>query len=311
MDIILSGHSGFVGQNILQYFSDCGIHIISRKEPKNPAPFKSFVNWEDVSAGHLNGKEAVIHLAGKAHDLKNTSEPDVYFKVNTYLTQKLFDLFLQSSARDFIYFSSVKAAADQVKGTLNEGIKPKPGTPYGQSKLEAERYLLSKKLPEGKRLFILRPCMIHGPGNKGNLNLLYQVVKRGIPFPLAAFENKRSFLSIENLNFIIRKILEDRNIPGGIYNVADDESLSTVEVIKIIGKAINTIPRLWNFPPSLITKMASMGDVLRLPLNSERLKKLTENYVVENGKIKRVLNVSTLPVSAKEGLMATIRSFNN
>lgn len=311
MKLFLSGHSGFVGQNILKAFYDCEIYVISRKEQENQGNFKSAVNWRNISLEHLNGSDMVIHLAGKAHDLKKASNPDEYFHVNTGLTKRLFDIFLQSSAKDFIYFSSVKAAADQVQGILDETAEPKPRTPYGQSKLKAEEYLLSKKLPEGKRLFILRPCMIHGPGNKGNLNLLYKVVKKGIPYPLAAFENKRSFLSIENLNYIIRRILEDSNIPGGIYNVADDESLSTTDVIKIIGKASNISPRLWPFSASLITKLAFLGDVITLPLNSERLKKLTENYVVDNGKIKRALNILTLPVSAREGLMTTIRSFNN
>ena len=310
MKLLLSGHSGFVGQNVLKAFYDCEIHVISRKEQENQDNFKSTIKWRNISVEHLNGADSVIHLAGKAHDLKKASNPEEYFHVNTSLTEKLFDIFLQSSARDFIFFSSVKAAADQVQGILDEGVEPKPGTPYGQSKLKAEEYLLGKKLPEGKRLFILRPCMIHGPGNKGNLNLLYKLVKKGIPYPLAAFENKRSFLSIENLNYIIRRILEDSSILGGIYNVADDESLSTTEVIKIIGKASNLSPRLWLFPALIIKKIASIGDVLHLPLNSERLKKLTENYVVDNGKIKRALNISTLPVSAREGLMATISSFN-
>ena len=299
--VLISGHTGFVGKNLVGCLNEEETFTVVTLN------LRLFRGIEK----EVKNSCAIIHLAGKAHDLKETSEPAEYFKVNTHLTQKLFDLFLQSSAKDFIYFSSVKAAADQVKGTLDEEVNPQPGTPYGQSKLKAEEYLLSKKLSDGKRLFILRPCMIHGPGNKGNLNLLYKVVKKGIPYPLAAFENKRSFLSIENLNFIIRKILEDPSIPGGIYNVADDESLSTVEVIKIIGSAIDSTPRLWNFPPLLVTKMASMGDLLHLPLNFERLKKLTENYVVDNGKIKRALNISTLPVSAREGLVATISSFNN
>src|SRR5690606_13373271 len=133
-------------------------------------------------------KAAIIHLAGKAHDTQNTSSPEEYFQVNTELTKQLFDKFLQSNARDFIYFSSVKAVADTVSGLLGEDVTPNPQTPYGQSKWQAEQYLNSQPLPEGKRLFILRPCMIHGPGNKGNLNLLYQVSSKGLPWPLAAFE---------------------------------------------------------------------------------------------------------------------------
>src|SRR5690606_9961467 len=105
------------------------------------------------------------------------------------------------------YFSSVKAVADTVEGVLQEDVVGKPLTPYGKSKLEAEQYLLSQVLPEGKRAFIIRPCMIHGPGNKGNLNLLYKVVEKDVPWPLAAFRNQRSFLSIDNLCFLLERMI--------------------------------------------------------------------------------------------------------
>src|SRR5690554_2720506 len=141
---------------------------------------------------------------------------------------------------------------------------PKAVTPYGQSKLEAETYLLNQKLPEGKRLFILRPCMIHGPGNKGNLNLLYKVVKFGIPYPLGAFHNRRSFLSIENLLFILNRILTNQSIPGGVYNLADDEALSTIEVIRIIAEASKTKAKIWTLSSDLITKLAKVGDKIHL-----------------------------------------------
>ena len=101
--------------------------------------------------------------------------------------------------------SSVKAAADEINGELTEEIIPKPSTHYGKSKLLAEEYILSKVLPPGKRVYIIRPCMIHGPGNKGNLNLLYQLVRKNVPWPLASFDNKRSFCSIENLCFVIKE----------------------------------------------------------------------------------------------------------
>src|SRR5690606_9902944 len=116
----------------------------------------------------------------------NTSADVEYFKVNRDLTVALFDQFLQSDIRDFFYFSSVKAVADTVEGPLTEDSVANPLTPYGKSKREAEKYLLAQELPIGKRLFIIRPCMIHGPGNKGNLNLLYKVVEKGLSLTLAA-----------------------------------------------------------------------------------------------------------------------------
>lgn len=295
MNIIITGATGFVGKNLSKFLKEKGHHIL---------PLSLRKAWElDKNA------EAIIHLAGKAHDTKNTSAEKEYFEINTELTKKLFEEFLNTTAQDFIYFSSVKATADTVEGFLDENHTSNPQTPYGKSKLEAEEFLLSQKLPENKRLFIIRPCMIHGPGNKGNLNLLYKFVQKGIPYPLAAFENKRSFLSIDNLNFLILEMLSNKNVDSGIYNFADDEVLSTNELVKLIANTSGKKEKLWKISSKLISATAKMGDVMKLPLNSERLKKLTENYWVSNQKIKNALGIHQLPVSASEGLEKTIKSF--
>ena len=295
--VIITGANGFVGSNLSVYLEKNQIDI-QKLSLRN--------SWEEKIDRNV---QAIIHLAGKAHDTKNTSEASEYFKINTDLTQKLFDIFLNSDCKDFFYFSSVKAVADEVPNVLLENVVPTPKTPYGESKLKAEEYILSKTLPLGKRVFIVRPCMIHGPGNKGNLNLLYKVVRKGIPYPLAAYKNERSFLSIDNLNFLIYQMLSKSEIPSGIYNFADDDFVSTNDLIQIIGKAIGKKSRLWNIPKSLINMMAKCGDIFKLPLNTERLTKLTENYKVSNQKVKKELGINKLPVSAEEGLMITIKSF--
>ncbi len=296
--LTITGGSGFVGQNLAKYFSDKGDRI-SKLSLRNQ-------NWENNLELKSN---AIIHLAGKAHDTSNTSSEEEYFKINRDLTIQLYDVFLNYDIKDFFYFSSVKAVADTVEGVLNEEVISKPFTPYGKSKLEAEQYLLAQPLPEGKRLFIIRPCMIHGPGNKGNLNLLYNVVKKGIPWPLASFHNHRSFLSIDNLSFLIKEMIENKEIPSGIYNFADDEALSTNDLVTLISQTLNKRAKLLHIPAFLIKNTAKIGDILPLPLNSERLKKLTESYVVSNKKIKQMLGIDTLPTSTKEGLIKTILSF--
>jgi nucleoside-diphosphate-sugar epimerase len=295
--INITGVTGFVGSNLFEYLLDHNC------EPKAFNLRNS--NWKS----ELN-KEAtvIIHLAGKAHDLKNSSNPEEYFEVNTKLTTALFDVFLASNCRDFIYFSSVKAVADSTETTLAETAAPNPQTAYGQSKFQAEQYLLSQPLPAGKRVFILRPCMIHGPDNKGNLNLLYQLVSKGIPWPLGAFENQRSFCSIENVCFVINEILDNENIPSGIYNLADDASLSTNNLIQVLGESLGKRAKIVNLSPKVIRSFAKLGDVLPLPLNTERLQKLTESYVVSNEKIVNAIG-KPLPVSAKEGLRRTFKSF--
>lgn len=296
MKVIITGASGFVGQNLSAYLEANNFAV-------KPLSLRS-QDW----ASKINGDEqAIIHLAGKAHDTKNTSESSEYFKINTELTIGLFDEFIKSDIKDFIYFSSVKAAADTVEGILTEEMTADPKTPYGQSKLQAEQYIMSVKLPENKRVFIIRPCMIHGPGNKGNLNLLFSVVKKGIPYPLAAYKNKRSFLSIDNLCFGIEQLMLEP-IASGIYQFADDEALSTNELISLIGQSLSSKVKLWSVPKSLINTLAKAGDVTKLPLNSERLKKLTEDYIVSNEKIVKAIG-KPFPVSAREGLIKTFNSF--
>ena len=204
--------------------------------------------------------------------------------------------------------SSVKAVADSVDGILSEVEVPNPQTAYGKSKLAAEQFLLSQKLPEGKKVYILRPCMIHGSGNKGNLNLLYQLVKKGIPYPLGAFQNKRSFVSMGNLNFIIEQLIIQQP-ESGIYNVADDESISTVEVVNLMSETLGKKSRILNVSPKFINILAKIGTFLKLPFNEEKLQKLTENYVVSNQKIKTALQINSLPISATEGLRSTLKSF--
>lgn len=297
MKTLLTGPTGFVGQNLSPYLVENGFEVL---------PFSLRGNWLSRFPEEY---ASIIHLAGKAHDTKNATDEQVYFDVNTELTKALFDLFLESDARDFIYLSSVKAVTDTAEAVLDESAIPHPKTPYGKSKLHAEAYLTARDLPAGKRLFILRPCMIHGPGNKGNLNLLYRMVSKGIPYPLAAYENRRSFLSIENLLFAVKWLLKNRDIAGGIYHIADDETLSTNELIKLMGEARNENVRLWRLSPSIIKGLSRVGDVFRLPLNSERLGKLTENYVVSNEKIKSALKIEKFPVTARDGLVKTLRTF--
>ena len=335
MNILITGAYGFVGTNLINNLKIkhnlYGLDIVC---PTREGVLKTFywkdINPESFSLQNLPKFDAIIHLAGKAHDTKNQSAAQSYFDINTGLTQKIFDFFLESSAKKFIFFSSVKAAADSVVGdVLTEDVIPTPVGPYGESKIKAEEYIknhfmfptasisedrslrLEKekgRIPKNKQVYILRPCMIHGPGNKGNLNLLYNVVKKGIPWPLGDFDNRRSFTSIDNLCYVIEGLL-NQDVSTGIYHMGDDEALSTNELIGIMCEAMGKKPHIWKMNKRVMEGCAGLGTLMHLPLNTERLRKLTENYVVSNAKIKAALGIDKLPVTAKEGLMKTIRSF--
>ena len=324
MNILITGIHGFVGSNLVvalrEHHTLYGLDIIA---PEKEGVVRTF-SWSDIETTsfpmqHLPQFDAIIHLAGKAHDTKNRSAVQVYFDINTGLTRKVFDFFLESKAKKFIFFSSVKAAADSVVGEmLTEDVVPAPVGPYGESKIAAENYILSKlkvengdwktDLCNGKQVYILRPCMIHGPGNKGNLNLLYNVVRKGIPWPLGAFENRRSFTSVDNLCYVLEGLLT-KEVASGIYHIGDDEALSTNELIALMCEAMGQKPHIWRLNRRMMEGCAALGTLLHLPLNTERLRKLTENYVVSNEKIKSALGIERMPVRAADGIMKTIKSF--
>jgi nucleoside-diphosphate-sugar epimerase len=295
MKITITGASGFVGQNLINYL----------EKDYDLIPLRTRYNQNE----NFNfNSSVVIHLSGKAHDLKKTTENKEYFEANTELTKKVFDQFLESSSKVFIFMSSVKAAKDVVHGFLSEDVFPDPKTLYGKSKLAAEEYILSKEIPENKRFYILRPCMIHGPNNKGNLNLLYNFISKGIPYPFGRFVNKRSFVSVDNLCFVIKELIANSKIESGIYNIADDISLSTIDLVEIISELLNKPTRVFKLPKLFVRFIAKIGDFIPILLNSERLQKLTENYEVSNLKIKKAIQ-KNLPLSSKEGIIKTVNSF--
>ena len=297
MKIIITGASGFVGKNLTRLFNreDCEVVPLSvRKE-----------DWR------LPVGTAIIHLAGIEKDTGSTSNNEEYFQVNSYLTEKIFQQFLASDIKDFIFISSIKAAADSSDYIVTEKDNANPISPYGKSKLLAEELISNYKLPADKRLIIIRPCLIHGPEDVGNLKLLYKIAKKGIPYPLGNFKNQRSYISVDNLSFLLLQVLNNGDFKSGIYNVADDEPISTTQLIELMYQTLGKKTRVINFPATPINLIAKMFSKAGIKLIEEKLNKLTDSFVVSNNKIKKELGIEKLPFSAEEGLIKTIKSFKN
>ena len=284
MKILITGAYGFVGTNLCKYLVSKGHECHALDIPaakRDDVPYVSFYTWDELDK--LPVVDAVVHLAGKAHDLKKVASEQSYFDINVGLTEKIF---AAAKTTRFIYFSSSKADTN--------------GNAYGRSKLAAEQFL-------NGRAIVLRPAMIHGPGNKGNLNLLWGIARRGLPWPLAAFENKRSFTSIGNICAAVEALAERGT--NGIYPIADDEMLSTNRLIELIAETCGKRAKLWRVPKGVMRMVAKLGDVLHLPLNTERIVKLTEDSFVNNSHLKSQLGWNRMPIRAEEGLRRTLRSF--
>lgn len=279
MKILITGSNGFVGTNLRKHLEGRGHQCVTLDVRD------SDYDWTEFARMPFESCDAVVHLAGKAHDLKKVASEQSYFDINVGLTEKIFNACIGKVPR-FVYFSSSKASAE--------------GNAYGRSKLAAEQFL-------DDRAIVLRPAMIHGPGNKGNLNLLWGVARFGLPWPLAAFENKRSYTSIGNICAAVEALCERGE--NGIYPIADDEMLSTNRLIELIAEVCGKKARLWRIPKKLMRFVAKIGDVLHLPLNTERIAKLTEDSFVDNAKLKSALGWQQMPIAAEEGMRFTLRSF--
>lgn len=306
MNVLISGAYGFVGSNLCRFLTQKGWHCTALDVMQGDAPYSSSYQWNSVEKIPWESFDAVVHLAGKAHDTKNRSQASAYFEINCGLTEKIFTACAGRTKR-FLFFSSVKACADRVDGVLTEEMPCDPKTPYGQSKWQAEQWI-NQADAKGMERVILRPAMIHGPGNKGNLNLLWNVARRGIPWPLGAFENRRSMTSIQNVCAIVEAFASGKGA-SGVYQIADDEAVSVNQLVTWMADAAGKPRRIWRVPCGLMRGVARCGDWLHLPLNRERLQKLTESYVVSNEKCKKTLGWNQMPITAQAGMEMTLRSF--
>lgn len=296
--LVLGGSSGFLGSHL-------------KRKLKDP------IECEFVSMRNLNWSkdnyptDCIINLVGKAHDFTGKATEEDFFFANFELAKKAFNIFVASQAKLFIHISSL-AAIEEIESlkSLSENATYNSVSAYGRSKQAAEEWLMSQQLPADKKLIILRPPMVHGAGDKGNLKQLYSIVSKGIPYPLVRFKNKRSFLSVDNFCFFVEQILlQNEKINSGIYHLSDDETLSSNEIVNIMKQETGLKIPCFPLPKRIVSFLSKIGDHSRaFPLNTWRLKKLTSNLVVSNKKIKLALAIERLPKTAKEGLRDTIRS---
>jgi nucleoside-diphosphate-sugar epimerase len=307
--ILITGVTGFVGTNLVKYIGANADYvlfghsrdIVNANEQFSDSGITIIEKYSNQVINDLN-IDTVIHLAGIAHDLSNQYKSNDYYQANYEGTKSIFDDFMKSKADKFFFLSSIKAAVDVSSQIVNEQVEPAPVTDYGKSKLKAEQYIQSMHLTENKRAYIFRPCMIHGIGNKGNLNLLYRFAKSGLPFPFGSFENQRSFLSMDNLSFIVAQFLQ-KEVPPGIYNLTDDGFISTSELFKLIRSELGKGAQVWYIPKGFIKIVFSLLGKRAM------LNKLTEDMKVSNEKLLLYIG-QPLPMTMHEGLKKTIRSFH-
>lgn len=282
MNVQITGSTGFVGSYLLNALKASCI------------PVKANID----SDFNINA-DVVIHLAGIAHNNSKTNSD--YFLINTELSKKVFDAFLKSDAKKFIMISSVKAVDENYDGIITENILENPTTIYGLSKFAADSYILSHQLPSEKFIYIIRPAIITGPGVKGNLRSLYKLAKSPFYWLLTSIHNKRSYCNIKNLCHVIQEIINRNDIVSGVYLLADDEPLSTSQVVSLLSMKNNNIGILSIISRFIIQIAIRFGNITNWQYLLKRLNTLNKNYIISNKKITNTLG-NKLPYSSSEGI---------
>lgn len=290
MNVLITGANGFVGTTLSKTLQSNG-HIITP------------IHHNHLPSGVLKS-ECLIHLAGRAHVMQETKGDSylAYKEVNVDYTLKIASLAKLLSLKRFVFISSIKVNGEASKQPFTELDMPAPLDAYGQTKLEAEILLRNFCAANQIELVIIRPPLIYGPGVKANLKSLLHLCRKPIPLPFGNIHNKRSLVSLENLNSFIELCCDHPQAANQTFLISDDHDVSTTELINTIrasmGKGSYQIPI-----PQTLLRMAF--DIMGKHSLNERL---LGDLQVDISKAKQLLNWKPL-ISFEEGIKRTVSEY--
>ena len=292
-NILITGIHGFVGSNLVEALKEnhtiYGLDIIF---PKKEGVEKTF-SWSELNS--IPKMDTVIHLAGKAHSIPKTeAEKQAFFDVNYQGTINLCKGLEQSELpKSFIFVSTVAVYGREEGESISEEHPLNGSTPYALSKIQAEQYLTEWCEKNQIVLSILRPSLIVGTNPPGNLGAMINGIKSGRYLSIAGGKARKSMLMVNDIVRILPALIEK----GGIYNICDDSHPSFRELEILISFQLGKTEPI-SIPYWLAKSIASMGNLLgeRAPINSTKLKKITDSLTFSNEKAKKELGWQPLSV---------------
>lgn len=296
--IVLTGTNGYIGQNLTKFFNN--------KSKKNKSISLRFQNWFKMMPQEM---ETIIHLAAINENPQDSAFDEEYFRVNTELTAKLFRYFISSNAKTFIFLSTTELF-DKQSVEISEITNVSPINPFLQSKFEAEKFIQKQILPEGKRAIILRVAPLYGRETKSELHNIFSHCKK-IPWFYGALDAKRSFCNIDNLVEIIYQITENTSFPSGVYNVADDEPVGSLQFINWMSIVLEKKIAIYKVPKGILNFFARIGTVLNWQFNSKIVYEKSHSRIVNCDKLKNELNIAKMPLDTEFSVLKTIEYYNS
>jgi nucleoside-diphosphate-sugar epimerase len=249
--ILLTGSSGFIGKRFV---------IFNQNHYKITTVSLRTKNVQDIE---WKGIDAVIHLAGMAHQMKKI-EDQIYFDVNLNLTKELANAAKTANIKHFIFASTIKVFGEHHTNVLTEQTACEPqNDPYGESKLQAERYLQSIETDTFK-VALVRPPLVYGPGVKGNLIRFLELANKPFPLPFDKIDNRRTMVFLDNLIALINQIIDTES--SGLFLAGDSQPLSTTQLIKDMRNGLGKSPNLFVMPAILVKALRSIRPSLAIRL---------------------------------------------
>lgn len=320
--ILITGATGFVASHSIPRLLEDKWQVMAAVRSDNhqlPANVAAVnvgnidrnTNWHHA----LSGIDIIIHLASRAHILQEqVADPEAEFlQVNAEGTANLVKQAIAAGVKHFVFISSIGAMATQSDRPLSERSPCQPDTPYGRSKLKAEQVLIQLASQSSMTWTILRPPLVYGWGNPGNMERLIKLVKHGSPLPFGAVKNRRSLVFVGNLVDAIAIALNHPHARNQVFLVSDGQDLSTPELIQKIADNLKQPNKLLPVPPSWLQFAGYLGDSLQnfskrpFPLTTSTIDRLLGSLVVDSSYIQTTLNWKP-PFTVDQGLEQTLRS---
>ncbi len=274
MRVLVTGATGFVGRHLCEYLAARGYQVRAAvRSVQQGEGLRSGLEWTAIGeigahtewASALEGVDYVVHLAGHAHQMGRSAErqADAFFQVNAAGTRRLADAVAASaSVRRLVFVSSVGAVRSISDDPVTDSTPPEPENDYGRSKLAAEeaiRELLGDTSPDW---CIIRPPLVYGPGNPGNMARLLRLMDAGTPLPLGGIRNRRSFIYVGNLVDVIERCMRHDAASRRAFLVSDMEDLSTPDLVRRLAGFSRRPARLLTVPSWLLRALGRLGDGL-------------------------------------------------
>lgn len=263
--VLVTGANGFVGSALCDFLRRSDYRVRAALRSSSVRPDADAVEVGDISSrtdwtSAVTGVDFVVHAAARAHVLGDSAaNAGLYLETNAHGTRRLAEASVAAGVRRFIYVSSIKVNGEETVGVAyTPNDVPRPRDVYGQSKWLGENLLAEGVAGSNMEVVVVRPPLVYGPGVRANFLRLMRYVQRGLPLPLGAVDNRRSLVSIWNLCDLIENLLVHPRAPGRTWMVSDGRDLSTPDLVRLIGKAMNRRARLLPVPVSVLRSLGRL-----------------------------------------------------